>query len=134
MTVQKTEANALFVQEEKYVRETYFAPAFSVTEPEAEVLARWENGTAACAMKGNRVYFPFPYLPESLTKRLLKRAGVHIWCDSEEPVLAGAGCVAVNCQHGGERTLTLPDGKQIRIVTEGFATPVFDLKTGEQIL
>lgn len=134
MAMRRTEANTLCVGSETFERKPDYAPAFAVMADDAEVLARWDNGDAAAAILGNDVYFPFPYVPKALMRTLIDRAGAHVWCDSGEPVLAGAGYAAVNCQHAGERTLTLPNGKQVKIVTDGFATPLFDIETGEKVL
>ena len=110
------------------------SPLFCVEQEGAEVLAAYDNGTAAAAICGNDVYIHLQYLPLSLIKPLMQRAGVHIWCDSDEPVLAGAGLAAVNCQRAGVRTLTLPNGKQIVIETKGYETPMFDIETGERVM
>ena len=48
--------------------------------------------------------------------------------------MAGAGLVAVNCQRAGTRTLFLPNGKTIAVESDGFATPVYDVETGEQVM
>jgi hypothetical protein len=74
------------------------------------------------------------YLPTELVKPLMQRAGVHIWCDSDEPVMAGAGLVAVNCQRPGCRILTLPDGREIRVESSDFAMPVYSIETGERVM
>ena len=110
------------------------APLFCVRDENAEVLARYDNGEAAAAICGNDVYMHLQYLPTELVKPLMQRAGVHIWCDSDEPVMAGAGLAAVNCQRAGVRTLTLPDGREIRVESSDFAMPVYSIETGERVM
>jgi len=134
MDMRRTKAQSLSIGDDTLEWVASYAPAFTVSDADAEVLARWDTGDAAAAMRGNDVYFPFPYVPVTLMRTLIERAGAHVWCDSGEPVLAGAGYVAVNCQHAGERTLTLPNGKSVKIVTDGFATPLFDMETGERVM
>ena len=134
MTLRKTEAKTIAAGDEMIELPDTLSPLFCVEQEGAEVLAAYDNGTAAAAICGNDVYIHLQYLPLSLIKPLMQRAGVHIWCDSDEPVLAGAGLAAVNCQRAGVRTLTLPNGKQIVIETKGYETPVFDIETGERVM
>lgn len=137
MTMEKTEAESMTILAEPSAAIALsggLAPFFRVCDADAEVLARYDNGEAAAAIRGNDVYMHLQYLPVSLVRLLMQRAGVHQWVDSDEPVLAGAGLVAVNCQRAGVRTLTLPNGKQITVESDGFATPVYDLETGERVM
>lgn len=109
-------------------------PVFAVEDPEAQVLGRFPGGEVACACKGKDVYVAAQELTPALAAYLLERAGVHRWCDSGEPILAGSGFVAINCQRAGQRTLTLPGGKNITVTARGYATYVYDMQTGEQVL
>jgi len=137
MTLEKTEAKNLCTltdDPETIPLQGGLAPLFKVCDADAEVLARYDNGEAAAAIRGNDVYVQLQYLPSSLVQPLMERAGVHCWVDSDEPVLAGAGLVAVNCQRAGTRTLTLPDGRQITVESDGFETPVYSIESAERIL
>ena len=134
MAMGRTSASSMTIGEETIPLSPALAPMFCVCDEQAEVLARYDDGSAAAAIVGSDVYMHLPYLPILLVRLLMERAGVHIWCDSGEPVLAGAGLVAVNCQHAGTRTLILPDGRRITVESDGFATPVYSLETGEQVL
>jgi len=134
MKMEKTESASIVAGDETIEVTEVLKPLFKVCEEDAEVLARYDDGSAAAAICGNDVYIHLQYLPASVLKLLMQRAGVHMWCDSGEPVIAGAGIVAVNCQHGGTRTLTFPDGKQMVIETNGYETPVFSIETGERLM
>jgi len=134
LTMAKTEASSITAGEETIEVTDLLKPLFKVCDEDAEVLARYDDGSAAAAILGNDVYIQLQYLPASMLKPLMQRAGVHLWCDSDEPVMAGAGLVAVNCQRAGTRTLILPGGKTITVESDGFATPVYDIATGEQVM
>ena len=67
-------------------------------------------------------------------KALLARFGVHIWCDSKEPVLAGGNMVALTSAKGGIRRINLPNGKYVEYDFPPFSTLVFDTESGERIL
>jgi len=134
MDMEKTEAAHFLLADEEISLNPACAPCFCITDDQAEPLARYDNGKTAVAIKGNDVYIPVQYVPQALVKPLMQRAGVHIWCDSDEPVIAGAGYVAVNCQRAGKRNLFLPNGRVIPVESDGYLTPVFRLDTGEQVL
>ncbi|MBE6560404.1 MAG: hypothetical protein E7662_04705 [Ruminococcaceae bacterium] len=109
-------------------------PLFCVQDADAEVLLRYENGEAAAAQRGNDVYVHLPYLPAQLVSALMSQAGVHIWCDSDEPVMAGGGFAVINCQRAGVRTLILPDGRRLSVSTNGYETVMYSTESGERIL
>lgn len=134
MRMKRTESREMIYGDKTIAHSEDFAPALAVEEADVEVLTRWDSGEVACAVKGSCAYYPYPSIPKGLMRTLLERAGVHFWCDSDEPVIAGAGYVAVNCQRAGERTLSLPCGKQIKIKTDGLATPVYDIKSGKLVM
>ena len=134
MQIARSDAQALTVHDKEIpmVHEMY--PVLQVTDADAKVLFRYDNGDAAAAVKGNDVYIHLPDLPEKLWKQIMEMAGVHNWCDSGEPVMAGGGFVTVCCQRAGTRVLTLPDGREIPITTDGYETVVFDMESGGRIL
>ena len=106
-------------------------PCFEVCDCDATALAHYDNGKIAAAVKNNDVYVHLPYLPEQLAELLLKKAGVHSWCDSGEPIIAGSDYMLIYCSKPGSRTVYLPDGKKHTIETNDYKTVIFDLETGE---
>ena len=106
-------------------------PCFEVCDCDATALAHYDNGKIAAAVKNNDVYVHLPYLPEQLAELLLKKAGVHSWCDSGEPIIAGSDYMLIYCSKPGSRTVCLPDGKKHTIETNDYKTVIFDLETGE---
>ncbi len=65
------------------------------------------------------VYSPQPNLPANTLRRLAREAGVHIYCDTEEPLYANSRLIALHTLEGGRRTVILP--KPCRRVTELFS-------------
>ena len=66
-------------------------------------------------------------------RRIVAVAGVHVYCEAGDPVLAGCGLVALNCPSGGERTVTLKNGKQVRAALPPMTTWILDAETGETL-
>lgn len=133
LTLEKTDAQYFVSGCDKIKLETAFLPAFAVLDDDAKPLAYYDGGAVAAAVKENTAYVQLPYLTKDIADYLLKYAGVHSWCDSGEPVIAGNGYMAINCQHAGERNVFLPGGKAVKIKTDGFETVIFDLEKGERI-
>ena len=135
MELERTEAkyisSDLF---ESVVLDSNIAPAFCVTDKGAIPLAYFDNGAVGAARRGRSVYVSMNYLPGGLAKEIFADAGVHIWCDSGDSVIAASGCVLIKCCGAGERSLRLPDGGEIRIMSEGFETRVYDVKTQKRLL
>ena len=128
------DSDSLFLKDEIVSLSGALRPLFQVTDSDAQALARYANGEVAAAIRENDVYIPLQYLPASLIGPLMRRAKVHIWCESGEPVLAGAGLAAVNCQRPGNRVLTLPGGRRITVQSDGFETPIYRIDTGERVM
>ncbi len=111
-----------------------FAPLFAVSDGEAIPMARYENGEVAAAVKGCDIWLPGPYLTRSWMQAIIKHCGAHVYCEAGDPVIAGAGLVAINCPHGGTRTLRLRNGKTVALTLDGPATAALDAETGERLL
>jgi hypothetical protein len=81
----------------------------------------WENKELTVRqMEGWRsVYSPAPNVPASTLRKLAREAGVHIYCEAEEPLYANARLIALHTIEGGRRTVVLP--KTCRRVTELFS-------------
>lgn len=80
----------------------------------------WETKElTARAMEGWRsVYSPKPNVSAGVLRKLAREAGVHIYCEAEEPLYANDRLIALHTTEGGPRTVVLP-GK-CRRVTELF--------------
>lgn len=129
-----------------------FTPKFAIDDTDAEVLAVYDTGKAAAAKKGNEIFVAMPTLPGSLASKIVELSGAHVWVESGDPVIAGHGFVAINCQGGGKRIVHLKNGKDIEIETteihgahvirdkiievdtSGYDTIVLDAETGERVL
>ena len=97
-------------------------------------LAYFDNGTIAAAKKANSVYISMNYLPHGLAKRIFEDSGVHIWCDCGDSIIAASGCVLIKCNDSGKRTLKLPDGNEIQLISEGVETRIYEVKTQKRLL
>ena len=136
MSVKKTDAQTFSsaFEDETISLARKNTPYFAVTDPDAVPLARFDNGKIAAAAKGNSVFVSLPYLSKGIAKEIFQKSGVHIWCDSGEPIYAASGYVAIHCQGSGKRTLFLKNQKTIPVETVGHETMVFDTRSGKRVL
>jgi len=129
-----------------------YTPVFAIEDKNAEILAVYDNGKAAAAKVGNEVFVALPTLLKPLAQKIVELSGAHKWVDSGDPVIAGHGYVAINCQGGGKRIVHLKNGKNIEIETteihgahvirdkiievdtSGYDTIVLDVESGERAL
>lgn len=58
-------------------------------------------------------------MPADVLRGLAREAGVHIYCEAEEPLYANDRLIALHTITGGPRTIVLP--KKCRRVTEVFS-------------
>lgn len=65
------------------------------------------------------VFAPQPNLPADTLRRLAREAGVHVYCEAEEPLYANGRLIALHSITGGPRTVVLP--KPCRRVVELFS-------------
>ncbi len=124
------------------LKEDSWEPQLACADGEAEVLARYENGEAAAAVKGSDIWLGVPSLvcPELLAP-IFEKAGVHRYvtsCGTEtavsDPVLAGNGLLAVVSYEGGLREITFPNGLKLTQLLPPRTTAVYDTDTGERVL
>lgn len=65
------------------------------------------------------VYSPQPNVPAGVLRTLARDAGVHLYCEAEEPLYANQRLIALHTITGGPRTVVLP--KPCRRVVELFS-------------
>jgi hypothetical protein len=65
------------------------------------------------------VFSPAPNLSANALRQLAREAGVHIYCETEEPLYANGRLIALHSVKGGKRTVALP--KPCRQVRELFS-------------
>ena len=109
-------------------------PGFAVDDPDAQPLARYEDGAVGAARKGNVWYFALPLAFHDVMREIVRAAGAHVYCPSGDPVLAGCGLVALNCPKGGSRQITLRNGKAVTLELAPMTTAVLDAETGERLM
>ena len=109
-------------------------PTFRVCDKEAKNIAFYEDGTVAAAVKGNIWYFAVPYIDKTTVQEILRRAGVHIYCDYGDAVMAGAGIVFLHCFKNGERKIYLKNGKLICMSVSEQTALILNAETGEKLL
>lgn len=85
---------------------------------------------ATCEMDGwKSVFSPKPNLPAADLRRTARTAGVHLYCETEEPLYASSRLLAFHTSKGGKRKFRLP--RKCKIVTELFSNRVVAKDTAE---
>jgi len=77
-----------------------------------EVLGRYASGNAAVAVKkvgGSTSVFSGPWQMDGpFVRETFGRAGVHVWCESNDPIEASGDLVALHARYPGRKTIRLP--------------------------
>lgn len=116
-----------------------FVPAFEIDDPATEALARYADGGAtavgACASAdGLTVYCAPPSMPAALLREIARRAGVRLFSEQGDVVMAGGGWLALHATAPGPRTLTVPHGSRWRDALTAELLPAVDRLTFEMAL
>lgn len=109
-------------------------PSFAICDKQVEQIAFNEKGQCVAARKGNVWYFAYPTLNAEIAKWILQEGGAHIYSDTQEPVLAGAGLVLFHSVQGGKREITLKTGKKVKLSLGEHSAVLLDAKTGKILL
>ncbi|HUT95893.1 MAG TPA: beta-galactosidase [Thermoguttaceae bacterium] len=106
----------------EYGSDHAFAPRFCVDDPAVTALGTLAGTErTGLAMKslsegGTVVYSAAPNLPAAVLRAFARKAGVHIYLDTDEPVYGNRSYLGFTVYQAGKRTLRLPR-----------RTPVYDL-------
>jgi hypothetical protein len=114
-------------------------PLFIADDDKATVLGSIDSlGGAAFVKKQFKEYSSwFMTIPPSsieIWRYVLKESGAHIYATGSDVMYAGNNVLAVHTLKGGQRTITLTNGKKIPIQLPPNSTTVLDMFTGKIIL
>ena len=109
-------------------------PNFIIVDKNVETIAVNANGECAAARKGDDWYFAYPTLNSEIARWILKEGGAHLYCQTGEPVLAGAGLVLFHSVSGGKREIVLKNGKKVKLSLKEHSAVLLDAKTGKVLL
>lgn len=133
-SVLKVNGIGLLIGESYDIPENRYSPFFAADDTDAENLAIYDNGDVAVSKKGNDIWIGVPCTNSEIMRKIFEMCGAHIYCRTGDPIIAGAGIVAINSANGGEREITLKNGKTVTVALSPFTTAVFNDKTGERLL
>jgi beta-galactosidase len=87
-------------------------PLWIVSDPRAQILARFGDGTPAVAAKwtpaGLRVYIGTLSAPAQFLRNVLKASGVHLYMDSDDAISTDGRFLAVTATSAGSKTIVFP--------------------------
>lgn len=66
------------------------------------------NGANVLTCVQNVSYCPAPPLPAARLRQWLRDAGVHIYCDTDDPIMVGGGYIAIHAASDGAKTIINP--------------------------
>ena len=114
---------------------------FHVTDGGAERLAMFdslpESRVAAAVVRHrthNDYFFALPLMTNGLWMQLLRDAGCHIYDDAGDAVIAGSGLLMIHTAAGGERTIRLRNGREVKVMLQPKQTLLLDAESGETVL
>ncbi len=94
-------------------------PQFAVCDEEAEVFARYADGTPACARKGKEVYLAAGKVPAALWRELARQSGVHIYAETPGALYMDSRFIARQTMHETEPELSLPFDCELEELFDG---------------
>ena len=121
------------------VQDAWTAPTFQVVDPDAEILGYY-GGSVEVALARKEVngatvwYSALPLKHPPLMREIFRASGAHIYNEKNDVTSAGGGVLWIHTETGGQRTLTLRNGKQIEVDLDPWSTVIFDSETGEVLL
>lgn len=117
------------------------SPIFAVTDPAATPLATYTNGAgvavASKTVDGHTsIYSGVLQLPVEALRDIARQAGVHIYNDQNNVVMAGNGLVALHASSPGKKVIKLPSESAVEDLLTGEKFPVaaefaFEMQTGD---
>jgi len=114
-----------------------YAPLFIPDDPEMETAAVFQSGATAAGRKRfaeyTSWYFSLPFENPAVWRELFRDAGVHLYEEDGDALLAGGGIIAVTTVTGGERNIRLKNGKTVPVQLAPRSTCILDAETGETV-
>lgn len=95
------------------------APMFEIADPEAQIIANYEDGAPACAKKGNHYYIATAKATPTLWRDIARESGVHIYTDKGGALYVDSRFVARQTMHEEDIEITLPFDGSFEEVFEG---------------
>ena len=65
---------------------------------------------------------------------IFKSAGVHRYNDEGDIIYSGNGVLTIHTKGGGSRTITLKNGKSVKLMLQASSTVILDSLTGEILM
>lgn len=122
-----------------YDYEAAVNPMAVITDAKAQVLARLkDSGETIVGRKSladyTSVYSTLPLHDTDFFRSLFKKAGCHVYNESNDFTYVHSGLLMIHTKEGGKRTLHLKNGKDISLELPPFSTWVLDSNSGTILL
>jgi len=115
------------------------APAITITDPNAEPLARLTDGGRVVIARRTfathtSVFCALPLNGTDGFRAIFRQAGCHVYNDKNGFTYANNGLLLLHTKDGGPRTINLRSGKAISLMLPPASTYVLDSQTGEILM
>jgi hypothetical protein len=123
----------------KFKLQDKLAPLPIVSDNNAAIIGKFSNkdwvGLAYKKAGGASIYYSsLPWQNPQMLRTIFRKAGAHIYSDSNDSFFAGAGLLGVSTKNGGGRSILLKNGNTIQFEMYANSTAVMDSETGEILL
>lgn len=94
-------------------------PLFAAKDDSAQILARYTDGTPACAKKGNSVYIATGNVPHQMWRDIAREAGVHIYSETDGALYVDSRSIGRQTMHEEDITIKLPFDCELEELFDG---------------
>jgi len=114
-------------------------PGAVIEDADAEPMGRLvEGGRIVAARKRlaghTSVHAVIPLRGPALYRQLMRDAGCHVYCESNDPVYVSSGLLMLHTGSGGRRAIRLKSGRAVTFELKGPATILLDAVSGKVLL
>jgi len=111
-------------------------PMVTISDQKSEVLARLKNGGQTVAARKSfkdytSIYSSLPIHETDFFRELFRKAGCHIYSESNDFTYANSGLLMIHTKDGGERKINLKNGKSLNLSITPYSTWLLDAESGE---
>ncbi len=123
----------------KFQLQDKLAPLPVISDNKADLIGEFGNknwvGIASKKVGQASVYYSsLPWQDPQMLRTIFRKAGAHIYSDSNDSFFAGAGLLGVSTKNGGRKSILLTNGKTVHFEMDANSTVVMDSETGEILL
>jgi len=123
----------------EYSFEGAVQPMVTIADQKSDVLACLKNGGQTIAARKSfkdyiSVFSTLPIHETDFFRSIFKKAGCHIYNESNDFTYVNSGLLMIHTKEGGDRKVTLKNGKVLNLKIPAYSTWLLDAESGEILL